>query len=629
MASGISNVMRIGGLSSGLDIDQIVSDLMKAERAKVDKLYQQKTLLEWQQEDYRNVNLKLKALYDNVFNMKLQGTYLKYKSTASLSDGTSADSYVSVTAGSTALPGNYTLKINQLATSAQITSSDSISKALEGNSLTYPVTIDSNNYKFVISLDGVEKTVELTQRVYDGVSFTLNDLKNDIQSKIDSLFGANQITVGLNGDKLTFEPAGAYKPSIVLKNSSDANALDDIGFTDGSSYKINIYSPLRTEYTKFKNSPFGGGNFGVLSFTINGKTFSFDFSDTGNEKNYSLADVLSRINSDADAKVYAYYDSVTDKIVFKSKESGIDSKVEITNISGNLFGPNGALSIDSGASATGQNASIVFNGTTITKSDNTFTLNGIQLTLKKADSTKDINIFVEQDVDGVVESIKNFIKTYNDTIDYINGKLSEERYYDYPPLTDDQKKEMKDSDIEKWEQKARSGLLRSDPLVSGIVNRMRQAIYSTVEGLPSGFNNLSAIGITTGSYKEKGKLYLDETKLREALSKDPNSVMRLFTNDDQNDNDKDGIAVRLYNEISNGMNSITRQAGGGDYQIYDNSFLANRIREVNERILDWEDRLIDIENRYWNKFTQMEKAISAMNQQSAWLSAQLSSIAGK
>jgi flagellar hook-associated protein 2 len=48
--------MRIGGLASGMDIDQIVSDLMRAERMRVDKLYQQKQVMEWQKADYREIN---------------------------------------------------------------------------------------------------------------------------------------------------------------------------------------------------------------------------------------------------------------------------------------------------------------------------------------------------------------------------------------------------------------------------------------------------------------------------------------------------------------------------------------------------------------------------------------------
>ncbi len=85
--------MRIGGLASGMDIDQIVSDLMRAERIKVDKLYQQKQVMEWQKADYRDINLKLRSLYNTSFDMKLTSSYLKYKAIGTMNDGTSFDKY--------------------------------------------------------------------------------------------------------------------------------------------------------------------------------------------------------------------------------------------------------------------------------------------------------------------------------------------------------------------------------------------------------------------------------------------------------------------------------------------------------------------------------------------------------
>ena len=70
--------MRIGGLASGMDIDQLVGDLMKAERMPLDKLTQKKQYLEWQRDDYREMNKSLLELdtliFDGVFK---QGSYAK------------------------------------------------------------------------------------------------------------------------------------------------------------------------------------------------------------------------------------------------------------------------------------------------------------------------------------------------------------------------------------------------------------------------------------------------------------------------------------------------------------------------------------------------------------------------
>ena len=85
--------MRIGGLASGMDIDQIVDDLMRAERMRVDNLYQQKQVMEWQKQDYRDINLKLRSLYNSTFDMKLSSSYLKYKAMEYMDDGTDFDKY--------------------------------------------------------------------------------------------------------------------------------------------------------------------------------------------------------------------------------------------------------------------------------------------------------------------------------------------------------------------------------------------------------------------------------------------------------------------------------------------------------------------------------------------------------
>lgn len=58
-------VMRVSGFSSGLDIDSVVKKMMAAKRVPLDKLNQQKTLMEWQRDSYREFNAKLVDLKMN------------------------------------------------------------------------------------------------------------------------------------------------------------------------------------------------------------------------------------------------------------------------------------------------------------------------------------------------------------------------------------------------------------------------------------------------------------------------------------------------------------------------------------------------------------------------------------
>ena len=105
----------------------------------------------------------------------------------------------------------------------------------------------------------------------------------------------------------------------------------------------------------------------------------------------------------------------------------------------------------------------------------------------------------------------------------------EKRYNDFPPLTEEQKSEMSEKDIELWEEKAMSGLLRNDSILQGIVYDMRKALNDRVAGVDIG---LSDIGITTGKWYEHGKLYLDEDKFRKTIAEEPDKVEELFMKSD-------------------------------------------------------------------------------------------------
>lgn len=69
--------MRITGLSSGMDIDSMISKLMKAERMPVDKLLQKKQTLQWKIESYNSVNLKLSTFRDSVSTARFSGSWNK------------------------------------------------------------------------------------------------------------------------------------------------------------------------------------------------------------------------------------------------------------------------------------------------------------------------------------------------------------------------------------------------------------------------------------------------------------------------------------------------------------------------------------------------------------------------
>src|SRR5699024_1844577 len=123
----------------------------------------------------------------------------------------------------------------------------------------------------------------------------------------------------------------------------------------------------------------------------------------------------------------------------------------------------------------------------------------------------------------------------------------------------------------------------------------------------------------TKNYLDGGKLEIDEDKLKEALRENSDDVYKLFTNSTQGEGR--GLIHRFDDTLDRTQANIEEKAGK-DHHTLDNYSLGKRMKEINDRISDFESRMIRVEQRYWNQFTAMEKALSNLNQQSEHLFAQ-------
>jgi flagellar hook-associated protein 2 len=275
-------------------------------------------------------------------------------------------------------------------------------------------------------------------------------------------------------------------------------------------------------------------------------------------------------------------------------------------------------------SSTGVDAEVKFNGVDASYSSNTFTISGITFTAKKEQPT-DLSVTVGTDAVTVYNSIKAFVDKYNDTISAINSKLTEQKNRDFPPLTEDQRKTMSDDDIKLWEEKAKKGTLQNDTILGGSLYALRNAWGNPVSSIPSSdLKQLAQIGITTGVYTDQGKLIIDENKLRQAISENPDQVNAMFTTDDgvTNSDNGDGLAVRIYNQTDSIMKQIKDKAGTDTSGIEDYT-LGKDLQDLKKRVDDTNTRMKALEDHYYTQFDAMEKFISQMNQQSNWLTQQL------
>lgn len=516
MANYYFGVNRITGLASGLDTMQMVEGLMRVARAPLDKLLQKKQLLEWQQTDYRTINLALQNFRANhVSYLRLEGAFLVKKATSS--DATK----VTATPGGSAQTGTYSINVTQLAQVA----TDISSTALSLNS----------------------------------------------------------------GDKID--------PGATLE-SQKAKFATQWGATTTLQFSITTHP--------------NGGAAVTETFTV----------DTTTD---SLNDVIARINAKSSTLgVTAFYEPSTDKVVISTTKTGDYStnEIEIADVTDTFALGTLALS----ATANGQNAVVDINGLTgIQQYENTFTLNDITFNLLNTTGGSPVTIQVTLDTDTVFNTVKSFVEEFNALVDTINGELNETRYSDYPPLTDEQREKLTEYEIEQWEEKAKSGLLYNDSILRTAVYEMRRALTTRVDGLTT-YDDIWDIGISTGYHYEGGRLYIDEAKLREAIEENPEAVMQLFTRDDDSYTyEQQGLGVRLYDEVNKAIDRLTDWAGyPSTFYLYDDSYIGDTIRDLDDRISVMEDRLEKLEERYWRQFTVMEQVIAQFNSQSMWLTQQTS-----
>ncbi len=497
--SALRSSTRLSGMASGLDTESIVTSLMNVEKLKYNKVFQQKTKLEWKTDAYKDVNDLLKT-FQSTYLSALGSKNILSASTINARKVTmdAATGAVTISANSDAIVSSHTIKVNSLATGANAS-------------------------------------------------------------------GALGSTTISTGTKL-----------VDLALTNDVQSVD-----------------------------------GVVSFAINGQTFSFNDTDT-------LATVISRVNSNSAAGVKMSFSSLTGKLSIASKTLGDESSLEIQNITGNLFASsNAAFGIAEGIYANGTDASVEIDGIAVTQDANSFTIDGVTYSLKNTTDTA-VGFQVDNDVDSAVDAITGFVDAYNTLIDTLNDKIGEDYDSDYPPLTDEQKDSMSDDEIEKWEKLAKTGLLHNDSYVSGLLQTMRSAFYETVQ---SAGLSASSIGLTTANYTDKGKITINTDKLREALTNNPDSVTALFTatsksTDAATARSESGLAVRLRDAVTSYLT---------DYSKTRSPSYTEQLDDFEDKLDSLQDYLDNKEEQYWKQFTAMETALSKLNSQMSSMSSLLSS----
>lgn len=722
----------LSGMSSGLDTEAIITQLVSAYSVKKDNLVKAQTKLEWKQDAWKDMNSKIYKFYSGSLSS------LRFSSGYSVKKATSTSTKAAVTASSNAVNGTQKLKVNSLATSGYLTGGvvDKVKDA-EGND---------------VKVTGSTKLTDMGITEGSAMSITANGKETSIKVTADMTvnnFVAKLKEAGVNASFdetnqrffVSSKKSGAEADfSLVGDNALGTTALSKLGLAAYSDKDMAKYTELAsidadakaqevyekqktlhtTEETEKKNLEAEVKNLTASLEKLNSqkKTAdykkdyinSFDASNpydatkaaeaekkvqdeidalkakdslTDDEKK-TLADYETQLaaikevnkeygndvltDDDRDALVKKYNDDaagIDEKIAdatakldtdndilndttgtkltdyVSDKNADIDTKnAELLSNLKDYYAAQKAEAQDilakqasgklttTASRITGADAEIELNDAKFTSNTNNFNINGLTISVNGVtDPGEEISITTDTDVDGLYDKIKDFFTEYNSLINEMDSKFNAASAKGYEPLTDDEKDQMTDKEIEKWETKVKDALLRRDSTLDSVSNAIKNAFAKLYE-VDGKTYSLASFGIKKGAYfssgdNEKNAYHIDgdeddtsvsgnKDRLREALASDPDTFMNFFTQ----------LASGVYEELSNRMKGTTLSSA---YTVYNDKQMKSDYDNYKKKISDWEDKIEKYESKYRKQFTAMETALSKLNSNSSQLAGLLGS----
>ncbi|GHU93950.1 flagellar hook-associated protein 2 [Clostridia bacterium] len=341
-------------------------------------------------------------------------------------------------------------------------------------------------------------------------------------------------------------------------------------------------------------------------FKINGKSFQFKETE-------KLSAVMEAINT-AGAGVKMSFSQLSGSFTLQSTTTGSASSLAVEEDSSNFFA---ALGLGGGSSGdnvfdseslVGQDAKLTIDGVSVTRSSNSFTIEGMTFQLN-GETTGAVNFSVERDTSAALENVKQFVTAFNDMMTKLDTAYRTKKDGSYGPLSPSVKEGMTETEVKEWEANAKKGLLYRDSNMEKLIDGLRGAVTANIDGL----GYLSQFGISTNGYTsgESFRLTIDDDKLSAALEADPDKLYN--------------IMAQLSTKATSGSEAnpggvLTRVASAIDRytattKSYDVQNLRDNVLDFTKRIAAQEDKLYELQERYYKKFAAFESALSKMQAQ--------------
>lgn len=333
-------------------------------------------------------------------------------------------------------------------------------------------------------------------------------------------------------------------------------------------------------------------------------------------KDTTISDVLSKLK---EAGLNANFDTTQQRFYISAKDSGDAGNFSITATGTGADDLLKGLGITDANYIKGQDSVITLNNTDYTSNSNVFSINGLTITAMK-ETSENVVVTTKDDVDGIYDMIKSFLKDYNSIINEMDKLYNADSAKGYEPLTDDEKDAMSDSEVEKYEQKIKDALLRRDSNLSTVSSTLKEVMSSGLE-VNGKQMYLSDFGIETLSYftaaeNEKNAYHIDgdaddsstsgnADKLKSMISSDPDTVVSFFS----------GLFKNLYTKMSDLSKSVEGYRSYGNF--YDDKKMKSDYDDYKTKISDLEEKLNDYEDKWYSKFSKMETALAKLQSNSS------------
>lgn len=477
--NGSLSGITFGGLSSGMDTDGIINRLVQIETASIGRLQRQQAQLRQQADLQSALKGQITSIASAANNLSTLGTFNPIASSVSNKD------VVSISTGVGSQVGAFDIRVSRLATAQKISSAGQTSSS------------DALNQTGSFSLNGKVVNVLAT------------DSLRTIASKVNELgvgVTASVIDGGPNQAFLTFTSTSTGASGRPVVSDLTGSVLQNLGVVNGTtSIKTQITNGAAgmgfNRADQAIGSMIGASGLSAQTIQVNGINVSINLQT---DTLQGVADKINQAGTGATASVVTVTEGTTSKFRLEIRGTTTPTFTD----GGNVLTTLGILQRGNPSElVAGQDAQYSIDGVSLTSSTNTVrdVIPGTTMTLLKANQTtpESATITLTNDADNVVEKVKSVVNAFNDAISFIenNSKFDSSTF--------------------------ETGPLFGDPTARQFQAALGNQLFNAIPGLTGTYRNLTDVGFRLGS---DGRLSLDESKFKTALSADNEGVRRIFQN---------------------------------------------------------------------------------------------------